>query len=127
MTEEKINEEIENKYGMPMQQGNIGMRNNPYLKAKKSEKTLTQTQTEITEVMNELRVLLINKNEQYGDSVLEPIRIFSKASIDEQVKVRIDDKINRLLQGDDSLESDEDVIKDLIGYLVLFLLHMRRN
>lgn len=127
MTEEKINEEIENKYGMPMQQGNIGMRNNTYLKAKKSEKTLTQTQTEITEVMNELRVLLINKNEQYGDSVLEPIRIFSKASIDEQVKVRIDDKINRLLQGDDSLESDEDVIKDLIGYLVLFLLHMRRN
>ena len=127
MTEEKINEEIENKYGMPMQQGNIGMRTNTYLKAKKSEKTLTQTQTEITEVMNELRVLLINKNEQYGDSVLEPIRIFSKASIDEQVKVRIDDKINRLLQGDDSLESDEDVIKDLIGYLVLFLLHMRRN
>ena len=127
MTEEKINEEKMNKYGQPMQQRNVDMKENPYLVAKKSEKTLTQTQTEITEVMNELRVLLINKNEQYGDSVLEPIRIFSKASIDEQVKVRIDDKINRLLQGDDSLESDEDVIKDLIGYLVLFLLHMRRN
>ena len=127
MTEEKINEEKMNKYGQPMQQRNVDMKENPYLIAKKSEKTLTQTQTEITEVMNELRVLLINKNEQYGDSVLEPIRIFSKASIDEQVKVRIDDKINRLLQGDDSLESDEDVIKDLIGYLVLFLLHMRRN
>ena len=127
MTEEKINEEKMNKYGQPMQQRNVDMKENPYLVAKKSEKTLTKTQTEITEVMNELRVLLINKNEQYGDSVLEPIRIFSKASIDEQVKVRIDDKINRLLQGDDSLESDEDVIKDLIGYLVLFLLHMRRN
>ena len=127
MTEEKINEEKMNKYGQPMQQRSVDMKQNPYLIAKKSEKTLTQTQTEITEVMNELRVLLINKNEQYGDSVLEPIRIFSKASIDEQVKVRIDDKINRLLQGDDSLESDEDVIKDLIGYLVLFLLHMRRN
>ncbi len=127
MTEEKINEETKHKYGKPMQQRNVDMNENPYLIAKKSEKTLTQTQTEITEVMNELRVLLINKNEQYGDSVLEPIRIFSKASIDEQVKVRIDDKINRLLQGDDSLESDEDVIKDLIGYLVLFLLHMRRN
>jgi len=127
MTEEKINEETKHKYGQPMQQRNVDMNENPYLIAKKSEKTLTQTQTEITEVMNELRVLLINKNEQYGDSVLEPIRIFSKASIDEQVKVRIDDKINRLLQGDDSLESDEDVIKDLIGYLVLFLLHMRRN
>lgn len=127
MTEEKINEETKHKYGQTMQQRNVDMKENPYLIAKKSEKTLTQTQTEITEVMNELRVLLINKNEQYGDSVLEPIRIFSKASIDEQVKVRIDDKINRLLQGDDSLESDEDVIKDLIGYLVLFLLHMRRN
>ena len=127
MTEEKINEEKMNKYGQPMQQRNVDIKENPYLVAKKSEKTLTQTQTEITEVMNELRVLLINKNEQYGDYVLESIRIFSKASIDEQVKVRIDDKINRLLQGDDSLESDEDVIKDLIGYLVLFLLHMRRN
>jgi len=127
MTEEKINEEKENKYGQPMQQRIVSMKENSYLLGNKSEKTLTQTQTEITEVMNELRILLINKNEQYGDSVLEPIRIFSKASIDEQVKVRIDDKINRLLQGDDSLESDEDVIKDLIGYLVLFLLHMRRN
>ena len=127
MTEEKINEEKENKYGQPMQQRNVDMRQTPYLGGAKGVDTLTQTQKEITEVMNELKVLLIKKNEQYGDSVLEPIRIFSKASIDEQVKVRIDDKINRLLQGDDSLESDEDVIKDLIGYLVLFLLHMRRN
>ena len=50
---------------------------------------------------------------------MNPIRVFSKAGIDEGLRIRIDDKLNRLMQGNDSMESDEDVIKDLIGYLTL--------
>ena len=69
--------------------------------------------------------MLLTKNEQYGDSALNPIRIFSKADTTEQLKVRIDDKLNRLVQGNDSIESDEDVVKDLIGYLVLLLIDMK--
>ena len=42
----------------------------------------------------------------------------------EQLKVRIDDKLNRLLQGNANIEKDEDVIKDLIGYLILLLISM---
>ena len=72
--------------------------------------------------MNEINRFLIQKNNQYGDSVLQPIRIFSTSDKTEQIKVRIDDKLNRLMQGNASLESDEDVIKDLIGYLVLLLI-----
>lgn len=61
---------------------------------------------------------LIEKNNKYGSSALSPIRIFSKADTIEQLKVRIDDKLNRLLNFNDSVE-DEDVIRDLIGYLIL--------
>lgn len=67
--------------------------------------------------------MLLQKNIQYGNSVLSPNRIFSKADTSEQIKVRIDDKLNRLISGNDSMESDEDVIFDLIGYLILLLVH----
>ena len=79
----------------------------------------------ITETCDEIRELLLKKNKAYGDSAFAPIRIFSKSDSSEQLKVRIDDKLNRLLQGDDSIEADEDIIKDLIGYLVLLLINMR--
>tara|TARA_R110002126_G_scaffold156464_6_gene303853 strand:+ start:177 stop:896 length:720 start_codon:yes stop_codon:yes gene_type:complete len=76
-------------------------------------------------VFAEVQEMLLQKNEQYGDSALSPNRIFSKASTDEQLKVRIDDKLNRLIMGNDSMESDDDVIKDLIGYFVLLLVSQR--
>lgn len=61
--------------------------------------------------------MLIEKNLKYGNSALEPKRIFSKADSAEQIKVRIDDKLSRI--ANQNLEDDEDVIQDLIGYLVL--------
>ncbi len=60
--------------------------------------------------------LLIDKNKQYGNSALDPIRCFSKACRIEQLNVRIDDKISRLMRG---AEAGEDTELDLIGYLVL--------
>lgn len=64
--------------------------------------------------------LLIAKNKAYGDSALNPVRIFSKASRIEQLNVRIDDKISRIQRGTDF--GDEDTVRDLIGYLVLRLI-----
>lgn len=60
--------------------------------------------------------LLLEKNTAYGDSALNPVRVFSKSSPDEQIRVRIDDKLSRLMRGGDA---GEDVELDLIGYLVL--------
>ena len=40
--------------------------------------------------------MLIKKNISYGNSALDPIRIFSKADSKEQIRVRIDDKLNRI-------------------------------
>ena len=66
----------------------------------------------------EIRELLITKNLKYGNSALEPLGVFSKLSAKEGLLVRIDDKLKRIKNG--SLEKDdEDVINDLVGYLVL--------
>ena len=61
--------------------------------------------------------LLLEKNRAYGNSALDPVRIFSKADPVEQLRVRIDDKLSRIARGHDY--ADEDTILDLIGYLVL--------
>lgn len=61
--------------------------------------------------------ILIEKNKAYGDSALNPVRVFSKADREEQLYVRIDDKISRIQRGTDF--ANEDTIDDLIGYLIL--------
>jgi hypothetical protein len=78
----------------------------------------------IAEVCDEIKILLMEKNRKYGDSALNPSRIFSKSDAVEQIKVRIDDKLTRLKnqQGDE----DEDVVQDLIGYLVLLRVAQRK-
>lgn len=61
---------------------------------------------------------LMHKNKAYGDSALKPMRVFSKASPIEQLRVRMDDKISRLSRGE---SAGEDAELDLLGYLVLLL------
>jgi hypothetical protein len=73
---------------------------------------------QVTVVLEEIRDLLIAKNQKYGNSALEPLGVFSQLSAKEGLLVRIDDKLKRIKNG--SLErDDEDVVNDLIGYLVL--------
>jgi hypothetical protein len=82
------------------------------------------TQIEIENTCNEIKQLLLEKNRKYGDSALNPVRIFAKSDATEQLKVRIDDKLNRLknLQEDET----EDTITDLIGYLILLKIKLKR-
>ena len=65
----------------------------------------------------EIAHMLIDKNISYGNSALEPARIFSTAGSTEQLKVRIDDKLNRI-KNNKGFAGDND-IDDLIGYLIL--------
>lgn len=67
--------------------------------------------------------MLIEKNAAYGDSVLNPSRIFSKAGTEEQLLVRIDDKLTRIQRGHEY--QDDDTIRDLIGYLTLLIIARR--
>jgi len=105
-----------------------------YLKDKESDHQMEKIKVEsrefdrdVRELLNNIGDLLIEKNHKYGNSVLEPVRVFSKASPLEQIKVRIDDKISRLVKGDNILEDDEDVVDDLIGYLVIYKLAKGKN
>jgi len=85
------------------------------------------TQAHIAVICDEVKELLIEKNKKYGDSALNPSRIFSKANAVEQILVRIDDKLNRIQKGAGLLANDEDVIMDLMGYLVLLKIALKRE
>lgn len=78
---------------------------------------IAQTQVDIATTCDSIKELLLEKNRRYGDSALNPTRIFSKSDNMEQIRVRIDDKLSRLRN--QQQDEDEDVIDDLIGYLVL--------
>ena len=86
--------------------------------------TMSESEMKISGVCDDIKELLINKNRKYGNSALKPCRFFSKASAVEQLLVRIDDKLNRIMQGAGLLADDEDVVNDLIGYLVLLKIGM---
>lgn len=78
----------------------------------------------IADECNVIREMLLKKNAAYGDSALAPVRIFSKASPVEQILVRLDDKLSRLARGS---AAGEDVVLDLVGYLVLLRIAQRRE
>ena len=86
--------------------------------------TMNETELKISTVCDDIKELLIHKNRKYGNSALKPCRVFSKSSPVEQLLVRIDDKLNRIMKGAGLLANDEDVVNDLIGYLVLLKIGM---
>jgi len=75
------------------------------------------TELAIYEECDRISNMLIEKNRSYGNSALEPVRIFSQSDNIEQIKVRIDDKLSRFARGTEFLGDND--IDDLIGYLVL--------
>ena len=89
--------------------------------------TMNETEQKISVICDDIKELLIHKNRKYGNSALEPNRIFSKCSATEQLLVRIDDKLNRIMKGAGLLATDEDVVNDLIGYLVLLKISMESD
>lgn len=78
---------------------------------------MSDTQTLIADVCDQIKDMLLDKNRKYGDSAIYPVRIFSQASNIEQINVRIDDKLSRIMSAQD--DDTEDAETDLIGYLVL--------
>ncbi len=73
----------------------------------------------IIQACRNLEKTLLEKNDAYGNSALDPVRILSKSGPREQIYVRIDDKLSRLVRGKNTDKIPEDVKKDIAGYLVL--------
>lgn len=70
---------------------------------------------------NAVKDLLIAKNREYGASVFRPLGVFSSMGPEQQIDVRIDDKLARIRAVREMAEVKvhEDTELDLIGYLIL--------
>ena len=72
-------------------------------------------------VVKEITDLLKQKNIDYGNTGLNPPKIFSKLESTEALCARIDDKLSRI-KNKGINDKTEDTISDLIGYLILLKL-----
>jgi hypothetical protein len=86
---------------------------------------INQTEKSVLDECNRIANLLIEKNRAYGNSALEPVRIFSSSDNIEQLNVRIDDKLSRRMRGG-KYQGDND-LDDLIGYLVLLSIALKET
>ena len=85
-----------------------------------------ETRDLILEVSAEVTNLLLEKNNAYGDSALNPVGIFSKGDAVESLCARIDDKLMRI-KSRGITDATEDTVQDLIGYLILLKIAIRQN
>lgn len=88
-----------------------------------------ETRRLLAEASIRLGCLLIRKNERYGNSALEPVEVFARDITPAQrLGVRMDDKINRIVQGMGTNGGDaEDPRVDLAGYLLLDVVRSWRD
>ena len=75
---------------------------------------------EVHLLLDDIGATLIAKNAAYGSSALDPVRVFSRAPVEEQLLVRLDDKLSRLARGHEF--AGDDTLRDIIGYLCLLLI-----
>jgi hypothetical protein len=78
--------------------------------------TTAEIKDAVTEVCEEIRQMLHAKNEAYGNSVPDPLCVFSRSDAIERIHVRLDDKLSRLSRG---FAAGEDTEMDIVGYLIL--------
>lgn len=81
---------------------------------------------DISSMIDKIESTLLIKNIEYGNSVFEPLRVFSKANPIEQINVRLDDKLSRMIN-DCNKTIKEDTAFDFIGYLILRMIAEKIN
>lgn len=84
---------------------------------------LPPTQQKIHEIMGAMKDLLLYKNQKYGDSAINPKKIFYKGDSTNSILIRLDDKIGRVMSNTEEKPRVNDVC-DIIGYCTLLLISM---
>ena len=85
-----------------------------------------ETQRRIREIGENTIEMLIEKNQSYGDSALNPLGIFGNKDALTSLGARIDDKLARIRTlGFEGF--GEDNVKDLIGYLILLQVELENR
>lgn len=82
-------------------------------------KGLSKSQESIIEICDSMKDLLLYKNQKYGDSALNPNNIFYKGDSTNSIKIRLDDKIGRIRNCEQTRIND---VADVIGYCTLLLI-----
>ena len=79
------------------------------------------TKDKLIKKCNDLKDLLLDKNDAYGDSALNPVGIFSRLKATEAIKIRLDDKLKRIANVGVNDET-EDTLMDCAGYMILLMI-----
>lgn len=82
---------------------------------------MTESQNKIKTICDGMKDLLLYKNEKYGDSAIHPNNVFYKGDSTNSIKIRLDDKIGRVKNCEETRVND---VADIIGYCVLLLASM---
>ena len=82
-----------------------------------ADPTTSTFEDSLDEELFNVRELLLEKNAAYGDSALNPVNALSSASATEQIRVRMDDKLSRMVRGHEY--ANEDTLLDFVGYYFL--------
>lgn len=90
-----------------------------------SEANQAEVQIKIVKACESLKEILLGKNAAYGNSVMDPIRVFSDAEPWEQILVRLDDKLTRIKRG--KTYGQEDTVFDLLGYLLFLWISLKEH
>ena len=77
-------------------------------------------ESNVRRILDKIGDELVAKNQAYGDSALNPVRVFSKADRTEQLNVRLDDKLSRVARGHEY--PGDDTLKDIVGYIILLMI-----
>lgn len=77
----------------------------------------TSFSVKLSRFQSSLYDLLVAKNKAYGNSALQPINTFSKASSSDVILQQIDHKLSRIKNSETPLKND---VIDLMGYLTLY-------
>ena len=83
----------------------------------------TPTQQKIKDVLSGMTDLLLYKNRKYGDSAINPKKIFYKGDSTNSILIRLDDKIGRVMSNTEEKPRVNDVA-DIIRYCTLLLVSM---
>lgn len=83
----------------------------------------TPTQRKIREITEAMKDLLLYKNNKYGDSAINPKKVFYKGDATNSILIRLDDKLGRVMSNTEEKPRVNDVC-DIIGYCTLLLISM---
>jgi hypothetical protein len=87
------------------------------------KRKMTDTQEKISEILDSMKDLLLYKNQKYGDSAINPKKIFYKGDSTNSILIRLDDKLGRIMANTEEKPRVNDVA-DIIGYCTLLLISM---